>query len=670
MSTFEAFARAYAEARSHDALSDADARAFFERHFVPALVRPDIGERGFVTGFYEPVVEASPCSYRNLPHSRCWRVRPIWSTSTTSTGQPVSIHTSPSAAATEAGVVAYFDRGEIERGALGGRNLEIAWLADPVDAFFIHVQGAARLVMTDGSLCRVTYAAKSGHRFSGPGRILADLGEIPLADVTMQSIRAWFRSHPDRIDEILWQNRSYIFFREAAVEDPALGPVAAAKVPLQPGRSIAVDRLLHTFGTPFYIDAPELLAFEGKPFRRLMIAQDTGSAITGAARGDLFAGSGDAAGEIAGVVRAAADFYALIPRALAGTGSPMSRAPQTPLSDEDRVLWSLVARTAKPLKGTKAVTVPVIEPDHDGGSAWPRMCRQPTRPALAPTAPAPHAQPTALDRPTREKLSAGKLPIEGRVDLHGMTQQQAHALLLSFLIRAHAGGVRYVLVITGKGSSSGGEGVLRRAVPGWLATPAFRALVSSHDHAARNHGGAGALYIRLRRRKPAMTPLGEKMRALRARQGVSQKQMAAALGVSAAYLSALEHGRRGAPNWALVQKIIGYFNVIWDEAEELQRLAKISDPRVVIDTSGLSPEATELANLLADRIGLLDQAEFAHWSKPPTENGSRDLPTVVRSALGQRYCEPASYPPSSERRTSSIRTAPASSGSLSLTSQP
>ena len=96
---------------------------------------------------------------------------------------------------------------------------------------------------------------------------------------------------------------------------PALGPVAAAKVPLTPGRSMAVDRLLHTFGTPFFIDAPTLTAFDGKPFRRLMIAQDTGSAITGPARGDLFAGSGAAAGEIAGVVRHAADFYALVPAA-------------------------------------------------------------------------------------------------------------------------------------------------------------------------------------------------------------------------------------------------------------------------------------------------------------------------------------------------------------------
>ena len=171
-------------------------------------------------------------------------------------------------------------------------------------------------MMTDGSLRRVTYAAKTGQRFTGAGKVLVELGEIPLADVTMQSIRAWFRAHPERVDEILWNNRSYIFFREAPVEDGALGPVAAAKVPLTPGRSLAVDRLLHTFGTPFFIDAPDLLAFGGAPFRRLLIAQDTGSAITGRARGDLFAGSGFEAGEIAGVVRNRADFFALVPRGL------------------------------------------------------------------------------------------------------------------------------------------------------------------------------------------------------------------------------------------------------------------------------------------------------------------------------------------------------------------
>ena len=122
--------------------------------------------------------------------------------------------------------------------------------------------------------------------------------------------------------------------------------------------------------------------------------------------------------------------------------------------------------------------------------------------AASPSTPAPPKRQHVahvLDRPTLDKLSKGKLPIEGRVDLHGMTQSEAHSLLLSFLQRAHAGGVRYVLVITGKGSSSGGEGILRRAVPSWLTTPPFRPLVSSHDFAARQHGGAGALYVRLRR---------------------------------------------------------------------------------------------------------------------------------------------------------------------------
>ncbi|MFC5386621.1 helix-turn-helix domain-containing protein [Aquamicrobium segne] len=107
-----------------------------------------------------------------------------------------------------------------------------------------------------------------------------------------------------------------------------------------------------------------------------------------------------------------------------------------------------------------------------------------------------------------------------------------------------------------------------------------------------------------------MTPLGEKIRQLRRERGVSQKDMAEAIGVSPAYLSALEHGRRGVPNWSLIQKIIGYFNIIWDEAEEFQQIAEASHPTVRVDTAGLSPAATELANLLARTIGRLDEAEI------------------------------------------------------------
>ena len=120
-----------------------------------------------------------------------------------------------------------------------------------------------------------------------------------------------------------------------------------------------------------------------------------------------------------------------------------------------------------------------------------------------------------------------------------------------------------------------------------------------------------------------MTPFGEKLRALRAERGVRQKEMAQAIGVSAAYLSALEQGRRGAPTWTLIQKIIGYFNVIWDDAEELARLAEASHPRVKLDTSGLSPAATELANLLAENIEKLDEAEL------------RRITVSIRAALGR-----------------------------------
>lgn len=312
---FAALGPAFDQARQMAAPTTAQATAFFKTHFLPARIRAEDGGAGFVTGYYEPEVESSPVRTDGFPVPLL--ARPLDLVDIDDANRPAGFD--PYFAfgrQTDAGIQEYPDRGAIERGAIDAPVLAIAWLANKVDAFFIHVQGSARLNFADGSTRRITYAAKTGHRFTGAGRVLSDLGEISLADVTMQSIRAWFKAHPDRIDEILWQNRSYIFFRHAEVDDPALGPIGAAKVPLTPGRSIAVDRLLHTFGTPFYIDAAGLTAFGGEPFRRLMIAQDTGSAIVGPARADLFAGSGDAAGEIAGVVRAPADFYALLPHAL------------------------------------------------------------------------------------------------------------------------------------------------------------------------------------------------------------------------------------------------------------------------------------------------------------------------------------------------------------------
>ncbi|MBN9073049.1 MAG: Smr/MutS family protein [Rhizobiales bacterium] len=172
----------------------------------------------------------------------------------------------------------------------------------------------------------------------------------------------------------------------------------------------------------------------------------------------------------------------------------MPRASKS-LSDEDRILWNMVARSTVPLKG--AAPLPADPGSQD--AADPAI-----RPAMPPADPPPapargHKVGRHLDRPTHEKLARGRLQIEAKVDLHGLTQSEAHGLLLSFLHRAHASGLRYVLVVTGKGSTSKGDGVLRRAVPEWLATPAFRSVVGSHDAAARHHGGGGALYVRLRR---------------------------------------------------------------------------------------------------------------------------------------------------------------------------
>lgn len=309
----EAFEPAFAEARNVPALAASAARRFFERHFRPAFVRPNGRERGFVTGYYEPIVPASPLRTERFRVPLLSRPQDLVAIDDANRPHGLDPYLAFGRRTADGGIVEYHDRAAIDQGVIEGQGLEIAWLQSRVDAYFIHVQGAARLVFAGGRERRVTYAAKSGHRFTGAGSVLIELGELPREAVTMQSIRRWLAAHPDGIDEVLWRNRSYIFFREAPVDDPALGPVAAAKVPLTPGRSIAVDRMLHTFSTPFFIHAPACV-FEGRPFRRTMIAQDTGSAIVGPARADLFIGSGDEAGEIAGVTRHEADFYVLLPR--------------------------------------------------------------------------------------------------------------------------------------------------------------------------------------------------------------------------------------------------------------------------------------------------------------------------------------------------------------------
>ncbi|MCG6113564.1 MAG: Smr/MutS family protein [Mesorhizobium sp.] len=177
----------------------------------------------------------------------------------------------------------------------------------------------------------------------------------------------------------------------------------------------------------------------------------------------------------------------------------MSRDRGRDLNHEDRILWGRVAGSVTPLPGRSLPKMSAdFPPEEDAPEQVPKRKIAATPPAKTPQ-PAGPPSPAALDRVTRRKIAKGRVPIEGKVDLHGLTQREAHGLLLSFLSQARAAGRRHVLVVTGKGSSMGSEGILRRAVPQWFATAAFRGLVSGYEDASRGHGGSGALYVRLRR---------------------------------------------------------------------------------------------------------------------------------------------------------------------------
>ncbi|MCI5077531.1 MltA domain-containing protein [Oricola sp.] len=290
-----------------------DPRGFFESHFDCHALTGSNGERGFVTAFYEPEIAASRrrTDRFRVPFHR----RPDDLVTLRDDNRPTGWDKDMRFARRmpDGVLMPYPDRKAINAGFLEGRGLEIAYVEHAADAFFAHVQGAARLRLDDGTSLRVTFDGKTGHPFTAIGKLLVQRGEIAADAVSMTTIRAWLSAHPDDAQALMEENRSYIFFRETPVGDAADGPVAAAKVPLTAERSLAVDRLLYSFGTPVFVSADSV---NGKTWSKLMIAQETGSAMIGPARGDLFMGSGDAAGERASAVRSAADFTVLMPKSV------------------------------------------------------------------------------------------------------------------------------------------------------------------------------------------------------------------------------------------------------------------------------------------------------------------------------------------------------------------
>ncbi|WP_350335750.1 murein transglycosylase A [Coralliovum pocilloporae] len=281
------------------------ARAFFETHFSPHRIVAD----GFVTGYFEPTVNGSRTASDLYTVPLLRRPADLVKVRDAEAGRD-GIRFGRQ---TDEGLVPHFDRKAVETGALDDQGLELVWLESRIDAFFIHLQGSARIELTDGSMMRVGFDGKSGHDYTPIGRILIERGELERESVTMDSIRDWLEDHPDKANDLMWQNRSFIFFRENEAE-AHLGPVAAANVPLVPWRSLAVDRTLHTFGTPVWVGA-DLGDVRSAPesVNRLMIAQDTGSAIIGPARGDIFTGSGPDNGQIAGAIKHPAIMFLLVP---------------------------------------------------------------------------------------------------------------------------------------------------------------------------------------------------------------------------------------------------------------------------------------------------------------------------------------------------------------------
>jgi membrane-bound lytic murein transglycosylase A len=321
-------------ARAQDAipLDDQGARAFFEANFQPLRINRLGDTDGFLTGYYEPIIAGSSVPtadftsplYRrppNLVASGRRKLGDAFPSKGVFVGRRVGRRK----------ILPYYDRGQIEDGALDGWHLEICWLHDPVDVLFAQIQGSARIRLEDGTILRVNYDSHNGWPYTPVGRVLVDNKMLTKDQVSMLSIRDWMEANPDLAKDVRRQNKSYVFFRitDLATEDEAVGGEGAQLVP---GRSIAIDRALHAYGTPFFIEANLPIANDkaGTKFARLMIAQDTGSAIVGPARADIYFGAGEEAARIAGRIKNSGTFVMFMPRAL----DPVEAGRDTPLPRE------------------------------------------------------------------------------------------------------------------------------------------------------------------------------------------------------------------------------------------------------------------------------------------------------------------------------------------------
>ena len=309
-----ALCTAAAELLSAGEVSPDAARGFFEERFGFWRIRPAETGRGFMTGYFEPEFEGSLTRSEAFP-------TPLY-------GRPADLVTKfagddwpgldpalSAARRTETGLVPFPDRAAIEDGALDGQRLEILFMRDPVDRFVLQVQGSGRIRLPDGMVTRLVYAGRNGHPYTSLGRELSRRETIPPAQMTMDRLVARLKADAGFARDLIRLNRSFVFFARNDDLPPGSGPIGGAGLPLTPLRSIAVDRSIWPYGMPAWL-AGAIPGADGAPapIARMVLAQDTGSAILGAARVDLFVGSGSEAGHRAGLIRHPFDFIVLWPR--------------------------------------------------------------------------------------------------------------------------------------------------------------------------------------------------------------------------------------------------------------------------------------------------------------------------------------------------------------------
>mgnify|MGYP001948281972 CR=1 FL=1 len=293
-----------------------DARTFFQSGFKPYLVGNNDNPEGLFTGYFEPELRG------NLTREGAFQTA-IYLKPNDMVSIDLGAFREDLKGSTLIGrldgnrVKPYYDRASIEKGALSGRDLEMVWVDDPVDAFFLQIQGSGRVVLPDGSVLRIGYAATNGHPYFAIGRELIARGELTRETVSLQTIRQWLSDHPDQADDVMNTNASFVFFHPLTTDpnDPDAGPLGSQGVALEPGRSLAVDRRFHAMGVPIWLETDDAMNADAR-FHHLMVAQDTGGAIRGPVRGDIFFGPGEDAALHAGHMNRKGRKFILLPASI------------------------------------------------------------------------------------------------------------------------------------------------------------------------------------------------------------------------------------------------------------------------------------------------------------------------------------------------------------------